>query len=161
MSEAAEGKRCRINPSESAGSPSGKSGYEGANLETQIVLSDCLSKFIERSGSDFMPDAASELLDLIESDAVEPLRSPGRSIRAEDVAERLEQRVDRIRRRGEDEIDGLDLIDDAVAHLRAREADMVDPWTFEDGEGIRWFVLANQEDVIACYTSRPFIEADI
>lgn len=130
-------------------------------METRIVLSDCLNRFIERSASDYMPDAASELLDLIESDAVEPLGNPGRSLRAEDVAERLEQRIDRIRRRGEDGISGLDLIDDAVAHLRAREADMVDPWKFEDGEGIRWFVLANQGDVIACYNSRPFIEADI
>jgi hypothetical protein len=148
-------------PGVSLGLPPGAYGIEGANLETEIVLTDCLSKFIERSGSDFMPDAASELLDLMESDSVEPLRSPGRPVRAEEVAERLEQRVERIRRRGEEAITGLDLIDDAVAHLRARETDMVDPWTFEDGEGIRWFVLASQEDVIACYTSRPFIEADI
>ena len=130
-------------------------------MKTSVGLSDSLNRFIEDSASDYMPDAASELLDLIESDSVEPLGNPGRSLRAEEVAERLEQRIDRIRLRGDESVDGLSLIDDAVAHLRAREADMVDPWKFEDGEGIRWFVLANQGDVIACYNSRPFIEADI
>ncbi|MEE2903196.1 MAG: hypothetical protein VYC39_12760 [Myxococcota bacterium] len=130
-------------------------------MKTSVGLSDSLNRFIEHSASDYMPDAASELLDLIESDSVEPLGNPGRSLRAEEVAERLEQRIDRIRQRGDESVDGLSLIDDAVAHLRAREADMVDPWKFEDGEGIRWFVLANQGDVIACYNSRPFIEADI
>ena len=126
-------------------------------------LTDSLSRFVESSGSDIMCDAGSELLELIESDAVEPLNSPGRSVRAEEVAERLEQRVERLRRRSDESIEGLDLIEDAVACLRAREMDMVCPWTFEDGEGIRWFVLAEDDagDVIACYTSRPFVEADI
>lgn len=128
-----------------------------------MELTDGLNRFIERSSSDFMPDAASELLDLLESDAVEPLSGPGRSLRCEEVAERLEQRVDRIRRKRDDAVDGLDIIEDAVAHLRARESDMVAPWTFEDGEGVRWFVLHSEADdeVVACYTSRPFIEADI
>ncbi len=132
-------------------------------VKKDMELTDGLHRFIEHSSSDLMLDLASELLDLLESDAVEPLSSPGRALRCEEVAERLEQRVDRIRRKREDGIDGLDAIEDAVAHLRARESELVAPWTFEDGEGIRWFVLHNEDDdeVVACYTSRPFVEAEI
>ena len=126
-----------------------------------MELQDSLSRFVESSSSDFMPDAASELLELLESDAVEPLTAPGKELSAEEVAERLEQRVDRIRRRHDGGVDGLDLIEDAVAHLRARDHDGVVPWTFEDGDGVRWFVLSNEQDVVACYTSRAFMEADI
>ena len=124
-------------------------------------LSEGLARFIESSTSDSMPEAASELLDLMESDAVEPLTAPGRPVPAEEVAERLEQRVDRIRRRHDEGVDGLELVEDAVAHLRARELDMVAPWTFEDSDGVRWFVLASEGDVVACYTSRPFLAADM
>ena len=107
-----------------------------------------------------MPELASELLDLLETDAVEPLSTPGRPIAAEEVAERLEQRVDKIRRRM-DNITGLDLIEEVVGHLRAHEVEMISPWTYEDGDGIRWFVLASESDVVACYTNRPFVAAEM
>jgi len=128
--------------------------------KTVMELLDSLHRFVERSSSDLMPDAASELIELLEADAVEPLQTPGRVISAEEVAERLEQRLDRMRRRDE-EVDGLELIEEAVGHLRMHDREDVAPWTFEDGEGIRWFVLAGESDVIACYTSRPFVETDI
>jgi hypothetical protein len=63
-------------------------------------------------------------------------------------------------RRRDEPPEGLDVIEDAVAHLRAHD-DVVAPFTFEDGEGIRWFVLASGEEVVACYTSEPFIESDM
>lgn len=108
-----------------------------------------------------MPEAASRLLELLDADEVEPLDQPGAAIQAEDLAERLETRVDKVRRRSEVLPEGIDLIEDAIAHLRAADGETVHPWTFEDGEGIRWFVLANDDEVIACYTSEPFVEADI
>ncbi|MCC7380662.1 MAG: hypothetical protein IT384_02470 [Deltaproteobacteria bacterium] len=126
-----------------------------------MELNNILSRFIERSSSQHMPEAAAELLDLLENDAVEAVVSPGRPIPAEELAERLETKVTKLRRRSDDTPEGLDLIEDAVAHLRAHEDEMVAPWTFEDGEGIRWFVLAQEDEVVACYTSRPFVEADV
>lgn len=123
-------------------------------------LSNSLSKFIEKSSSEYMPDAASQLLELMEADEVEPL-GEGKAVPAEELAERLESRVSRLRRRSDDAPEGLDLIEDAVAHLRAHEDAMVAPWAFEDSEGVRWFVLAREDEVVACYTSKPFIEADI
>jgi hypothetical protein len=119
-----------------------------------------LGRFIESSGSEYMPEAAATLLELIEADAVEPLNQPGSPIAAEEMADRLETRLERMRRRAH-EPEGLDLIEDAVAHLRAHESDIVSPWTFEDGDGIRWFVLSLGDEVVACYTSAPFVETDV
>jgi len=125
-----------------------------------MELEDKLTRFLESSSSDPMHEVATQLLELIENDAVEPL-GPGRFLPAEEAADRLEQRMERILRRADERIDGLELIEDAVAHLRARESDMVAPLTFEDSDGVRWFVLAGRDDIVACYTSRPFIEADV
>jgi hypothetical protein len=128
-------------------------------MRTELQTS--LNRFIEHSSSEYMPEAAAQLLEMIEADAVEPLGGPGKAIAAEELADRLENRVSRLRRRGEDEVEGLDLIEDAVAHLRAHEDTLVAPWAFEDSEGVRWFVLAHEDEVVACYTSKPFVEADI
>jgi hypothetical protein len=125
-------------------------------------LSEQLARFIESQPSDLMLEAAHELLELVEADAVEQVSSAGKPQSAEELAERLEGRIERLRRR-DDSVDGIELLEDAVAHLRASESDAVCPWTYEDGEGIRWFVLATEDDdeIVACYTSRPFVEADI
>ena len=121
-----------------------------------------LGMFVESSGSSHMPEAASQLLELLESDEVEPLDQPGSGVMAEDAAERLEARLTKLRRRNDRHVEGVALIEDAVAHLRANDGEVVLPWTYEDSDGIRWFVLATEdEEVIACYTSAPFIEADI
>lgn len=127
-------------------------------MRTEIATS--LNRFIERSSSEYMPEAAAQLLDLLEADEVEPL-GEGKAVPAEELADRLENRVSKLRRRSDDAPEGLDLIEDAVAHLRAHEDAMVAPWAFEDSEGIRWFVLSHEDEVVACYTSKPFIEADI
>jgi hypothetical protein len=121
-------------------------------------LHQTLSQFVESSDSG-MGEVASSLLELLEADALEPISTPGKPIPAEELADRLETRLEKVRRR-DDPPDGLDVIEDAVAHLRAHD-DVVAPFTFEDGEGVRWFVLASGEDVVACYTSAPFIEADM
>ena len=124
------------------------------------LRTDHLVRFVERSPAGQMRDAVSELLDLIEAEAVEPLGTAGKAVAAEDIAERLETKVERIRRSGDDP-EGLELVEDAVAHLRAYEDEVVAPWAFEDGDGIRWFVLATKEaEVVACYTSRPFVESE-
>jgi hypothetical protein len=133
-----------------------------SKLETKMDLAGSLSRFIENSSSDYMPQAASQLLELLEADAVEAVGAAGRPIAAEEVAERLEFRVDKLRRRNsDDDPEGIALIEDAVAHLRAHEDTPVAPYTFEDSEGIRWFVLSDGDEVVACYTSRPFVEADV
>jgi hypothetical protein len=119
-----------------------------------------LGRFIESTSSELMPEAAAALLELLESDAVEPINHPGSPVSAEDVAERLENRLERLRRK-RDDLDGLDLIEDAVAHLRAFDDNLLAPWTFEDGDGIRWFVLSHGDEVVACYTSAPFVETDV
>lgn len=124
-------------------------------------LTEKLGRFIESSGSSYMPEAAAHLLELLESDEVEPLDQPGTSMSAEEMAERLENRLERVRKRAELNLQGIGLIEDAVAHLRANDGAEVAPWTFEDSEGIRWFVVADDDGIIACYTSQPFIEADI
>jgi hypothetical protein len=125
-------------------------------------LAQSLSRFIESSSADYMPQAATELLELLEADAAEALGPPGKPVPAEEVAERLEIRVEKLRRRaGDPDEEGLLLIEDAVAHLRAQEDTPVSPYTLEDSEGIRWFVLAVGDEVVACYTSRPFVEADV
>jgi hypothetical protein len=121
-------------------------------------LHQTLSQFVESSDSG-MGEIASSLLELLEADAVEVIGSPGKPIAAEEVADRLETRLEKVRRR-DDPPEGLEVIEDAVAHLRAHD-DVVAPFTFEDGEGVRWFVLASGNDVVACYTSAPFIEADM
>lgn len=124
-------------------------------------IAQSLGRFIESCGSDAMSEGASQLLELVESDLVEPL-GRGTRVSAELLAERLETRLDRLKNRGIRLSDGVDLAEEALARLRANEHDLVDPWTYEDGEGVRWFVLANETaDVIACYTSAPFIEADL
>lgn len=118
-----------------------------------------LSQFVETNPKGTMGEVASSLLELLEADAVEVVGAPGRQVEAEEVADRLETRLEKVRRR-DDPPDGLDVIEDAVAHLRAHD-DLVAPFTFEDGDGVRWFVLASGDDVVACYTSAPFIEADM
>jgi hypothetical protein len=126
-----------------------------------MELAISLSKFIERSSSDHMPDAAAQLLEMLENDAVESVGPPGKAIPAEELADRLENRVTRLRRVSDDVPEGLELIEDAVAHLRAHEDILVAPWAFEDSDGVRWFVLAHEGEVVACYTTRPFVEADV
>ncbi len=124
---------------------------------------ESLGAFIDRSGRASMPNAASQLLELLEAEEVEALDQPGTPVAAEDAAERLENRLERLRKRAAREPEGITRIEDAVASLRANDGVVVTPWTFEDGEGVRWFVLASDEDeeVIACYTSAAFVEADI
>ncbi|MBI4822369.1 MAG: hypothetical protein HY791_39275 [Deltaproteobacteria bacterium] len=117
-----------------------------------------LNRFIESSPSEHMPDAAAALLELIEQDEVEAL-GPGKPAPAEDFAERLEVKVARLRRR-DDPPEGLDLLEDVVAHLRGLEDDLLAPHAFEDSEGVRWFILSRGNEVVACYTSRPFLEAE-
>lgn len=126
-------------------------------------MHDSLARFIEDSAADHMPAAAANLLELLEADEVEPVAQPGDSVMAEDLAERLEKRLEQVRRRSDKLPDGVALIEDAIAHLRANDGVEVEPWTFEDSDGVRWFVLAtiDEEDVVACYTTAPFIEADI
>jgi hypothetical protein len=123
-------------------------------------LTNSLGRFIESCSSAHMPEAAATLLELLEADAVEPIGQPGNPVLAEDMAERLETKLERLRRKNDDVPEGVDLIEDAVAHLRAHESDVLAPWTFEDGEGVRWFVLSRGDEVVACYTSAPFIEAE-
>lgn len=125
-------------------------------------IQDSLGRFLEQPSSEFMQSAAAQLLELIEADEVEPIGTPGDPVTAEEIAERLETRLQRLRKKNDLEPEGVSLIEDAVAHLRANDEATLAPWTYEDGEGIRWFVLADEDDdVIACYTSAPFIEADI
>lgn len=127
---------------------------------TDDLKLDHLARFVEQSPAGQMRDAVSELVDMLEADTVEPLGAAGKAVPAEDLAERLETKVERLRRGG-DEPEGLELLEDAVAHLRAYEDEIVAPWAFEDGDGIRWFVLATKTaEVVACYTSRPFIESE-
>ena len=128
-----------------------------------MSLQDSLGRFIESSPSEFMPGAAAQLLELIEADEVEPIGQPGTPVIADEIAERLENRLERIRNRGDSELEGLELIEDAVAQLRAHDSSNLAPWTFEDSDGVRWFVLkdSDSDDVIACYTSAPFVEVDI
>ncbi len=127
------------------------------DAEDMNVLSS-LSRFIESTASEHMPDAASQLVDLLEADEVEPLSAPGKPVLAEDIADRLEDRLRRTRFAVEDRR----VIEDAVAHLRAREGATLAPWSFEDGEGVRWFLLADdEEDIVACYTSEVFRESEV
>ena len=125
-------------------------------------IQDCLSRFIDSAVSDTMGEAASQLLELLEEDEVEPIGAPGDAISSDVLAERLENRLTKLRKRGDQVPDGIDLIEDAVATLRTNDGITLYPWSFEDSDGIRWFVLADEdEDVIVCYTSAPFIEADV
>src|SRR5438552_5788236 len=96
-----------------------------------------LGRFIESTSSEYMPEAAATLLELLEADAVEPIGQPGSPVSAEEMAERLESKLQKLRKRRDDSPEGLDVIEDAVAHLRAHESDILAPWTFEDGEGVR------------------------
>ena len=128
----------------------------------QMDISHSLTRFVEHSPSDAMPEIASQLLDLIESDEVETIGARGRATPAEELAEKLETRLEKVKERSSVNAEDLALIEDAVAHLRANEDALVSSMTFEDSEGTRWFVLTNNEgDIVACYTSRPFVEADI
>lgn len=119
-----------------------------------------LSRFIEDSTSEHMPDAAAQLVELLESDEVEPIGAPGEPVLAEDVADRLESQL----QKAKDRVNGDDaarLIEDAVQHLRAVEGSTLEPWSFEDSDGVRWFVLADEdEDIVACYTSAAFVRAE-
>ncbi|HJL43099.1 MAG TPA: hypothetical protein RMG48_17470 [Myxococcales bacterium LLY-WYZ-16_1] len=124
-------------------------------------LLERLHHFMEETASEHMPDAAARLVELLESDQVEPLGAPGKRVPAEDVADRLEERMRKMQRRG-DVPAGIELLEDAVAHLRAVDGAQVLPFAFEDGDGVRWFVLADEaDDVVACYTSEPFVEAEV
>ena len=124
-------------------------------------LTSSLGRFIDNSHSEFMLAAAAQLLEMLEGDEVEPISAPGDPITAEDIAERLEHKLERLRTRDES-IQGMGLIEDAVAHLRNHDGGALEPWSYEDGEGIRWVVLSDgSEDVVACYSSQPFLEADI
>lgn len=129
----------------------------------EVDLMEALSRFVERAVSEHMPDAAGSLLELMEEDEVESLATPGDDVYAEDVADQLESKLTRIRRRSDDPPEGLLLIEDAVAALRTVDGSQVSPWSFEDGDGVRWFVLVDikSREVVACYTTAPFIEADI
>lgn len=129
----------------------------------EIDLIDTLRRYVEASNADHMPEAAQGLKELLEEDEVEGLDTPGRPVYAEDVADQLENKLARIRRKSEDPPEGLLLIEDAIAHLRTYEGSLATPWSFEDGEGVRWFLLVDEAslDVVACYTTAPFIEADI
>ncbi|MEO1336859.1 MAG: hypothetical protein AAFV29_14525 [Myxococcota bacterium] len=125
-------------------------------------IKDSLSRFIESAVSDTMGEAASQLLELVEEDEVEPIGAPGDAIASETLAERLENRLSKLRKRSDRLPDGIELIEDAVATLRTNDGLTLYPWSFEDSDGIRWFVLADEdEEVIVCYTSAPFIEADV
>ena len=126
-------------------------------------MHESLARFIEDSAADHMPTAAANLLELIEADEVEPLAQPGEAVLADELAERLEQRLEKVRRRSDKLPEGVAVIEDAIAHLRANDGVEVEPWSFEDSDGVRWFVLAtaDDEDIVACYTTAPFIEADI
>lgn len=121
-------------------------------------LEASLGRFIDTKDATSMHEIASSLLEMLVSDELEALGGPGRPVLSEEVAQRLEDRLEKVRTRTEPP-DGLEVIEDAVAHLRAHD-DLVAPFTFEDGEGIRWFVMASGEDVVACYTSAPFVEAE-
>jgi hypothetical protein len=124
---------------------------------------ESLGTFIDRSGSAYMPDAAGQLLELMELEEVEPLEQPGAAVQAEDAADRLEARLERLRKRSDRLPSGTNLIEDAVTHLRAAEGVTVVPWTYEDADGVRWFVLTSEDDdeIIACYSSAPFVEAEV
>ena len=125
-------------------------------------IQDCLSRFIDSAVSDTMGEAASQLLELLEEDEVEPIGAPGDAIASETLAERLENRLTKLKKRSDQLPDGIDLIEDAVATLRTNDGLTLYPWSFEDSDGIRWFVLADEdEEVIVCYTSAPFVEADV
>lgn len=111
---------------------------------------DSLSRFIEDTPSELMPDVASQLVELLEADEVEPLASPGDPVLAEDLADRLEAQLEKAR----DKLPGAGgarLLEDAVNHLRAAEGLTLEPWSFEDGAGVRWFVLVEDDEVVACY----------
>lgn len=126
-------------------------------------MHDSLARFAEDSASDHMPSAATNLLDLIESDEIEPIAQPADTVLAEEIAERLEKQTEKVRRRSGSLPEGTQLIEDAIAALRTHEGVEVEPWSFEDSDGIRWFVIVSAEDaeIVACYTTAPFIEADI
>jgi hypothetical protein len=124
-------------------------------------IEESLGKFIEKSASPYMPDAAAELLELIEGDAVEPLGTPGQQVQAEDLADRLEAKLQQVMRKSDDPPQGVDLLEDAIAHLRTFDGVTLAPFTYEDGAGIRWFVLTDDDkNIVACYTSAPFVEAE-
>lgn len=126
-----------------------------------INIEENLARFIEKSASPYMPDAAAELLELIEGDAVEPLGTPGQAVPAEDLADRLEAKLQKVLKKSDDPPEGVDLLEDAIAHIRTCDGAMLAPFTYEDGAGIRWFVLADEDrNVVACYTSAPFVEAE-
>lgn len=126
-------------------------------------MQESLARFFEDSADERMRGAASELLELLEGDEVEPLSQPGDPVMAEDHADRLEQRLEKLRRRGDKAPTGTALLEDAVSHLRAHEGIELEPWTYEDSSGVRWVVLTSTEDeeVVACYHTGAFVEADI
>ncbi len=125
-------------------------------------IQECLSRFIDSAVSDTMGQAASQLLELLEEDEVEPIGTPGDAISSDVLAEQLDGKLSKLRKRSDDLPEGIELIEDAVATLRTNDGLTLYPWSFEDSDGIRWFVLADEdEEAIVCYTSAPFIVADV
>jgi hypothetical protein len=124
-------------------------------------LHSSLGQFVESRASGPMNEAASQLLEMLASDEVETLGAGGRPVAAEDLADRLEAKVERLRRQRDDEPEGLELIEETLNQLRASEGELIVPWTLEDSDGVRWFVLADAEQqVVACYTNAPFVEVE-
>lgn len=124
-------------------------------------LNSSLGNFIESHARGAMNEAASQLLELLAADEVETLGAGGRPVSAEDLADRLEAKVERLRKQRDDEPEGLELIEETLVQLRASEGALIVPWTLEDGDGLRWFVLADDnQQVVACYTNAPFVEVE-
>ncbi len=121
-------------------------------------LFESLGRFAERAKGRAMEDTANQLIDLLDTDAVEPVRMPGGFANAEDLADRLEARVQKVLRRADEPPEGIEVVEEAVAYLRAHDGTAVASFAFEDGDGVRWFVLTDQKHrVLACYTSAPFM----
>ena len=128
-----------------------------------MQIDECLAKFIEDSSADNMLKAASELLEFIETDEVEPLGQPGDTRLAEEIAEGLELKIEQLKKRGTLPI-SVRPVEEAITYLRANEGLPIAPWSFEDSAGVHWFVLVAEEaedDVIACYNNAAFSNAGL
>lgn len=121
-------------------------------------LRELLAGFAEDTSATHMQEAATQLIDLLDEDLLEPIHTPGEPILAEELANRLERRVEQVRRRG-GEVSGIALLDEALAHLRANDGSTLSPYSYEDSEELRWVVLVDEDDeILACYHNGPFIE---
>ena len=129
-----------------------------------MQINEFLTKLIEDSSADNMPKAASELLELVEADEVEPLGQPGETRLAEEIASGLETKLEQLKKRRSTLPRSAAAVEEAVSYLRANEGLEISPWSFEDSNGIHWFVLVAEEDeddVIACYNTAPFSDAGL